>query len=65
MIFSRKKSPPTLPAQLTMGGAEVEVAEEFKYLDLIMDRGLKWNAHIAHKKNKKTKQHLMKQHKGM
>jgi hypothetical protein len=55
MIFSRKKSPPTLPAPLIMGGAEVEVVEEFKYLGLTMDSRLKWEAHIAHKAKKKKK----------
>jgi hypothetical protein len=40
-----------------MGGAEVEVVEEFKYLGLIMDSCLKWDAHIANKvkKNKQKK----------
>jgi hypothetical protein len=42
MIFSRKKSPPTFPAPLIIGGPEVEVVEEFKYLGLIMDSRLKW-----------------------
>jgi hypothetical protein len=64
MIFSRPKSPPSLPSPLLMGGVKVEVVGEFKYLGVTLDSLIDWKIHIETKITN-TKKNLMMLQQGL
>jgi ribonuclease HI len=46
MIFSRKHSDPE--AQITLNGTPLKLSNTFRYLGVVFDRKLLWNAHIKY-----------------
>jgi hypothetical protein len=59
VFFSRR--PVESPPSLTMGGIGLPISQEFKYLGVVFDRGLTWNAHTRYVlKRYKTRINFMK-----
>jgi hypothetical protein len=46
VLFSRR--PAESPHFLTMGGIGLPISKEFKYLGVVFDQGLTWNAHTRY-----------------
>jgi hypothetical protein len=59
VLFSKR--PVESPPSLTMGGIGLPISKEFRYLGVVFDRGLTWNAHTRYVlKRCKTRINFMK-----
>ena len=54
MIFTRRNKILYRP-HLHLGGAELEIVEQFKYLGVTLDSKLKWTPHVMYQAEKATK----------